>query len=330
MSRTLAACLAAGLVLAPRVGAAQTDYYNTDGGRPLRIQDAIAVEWRAVELQFAPLAVAREAGGRWRPELEPELAFGILPRTALSFGFPLVSPDRPPRPAPAAFGAFASRSDASRASQVGGLIGITPHGSASRTLTPSGVAPDLVGPVPDPTAVPTGQVNGLAGVHVSLFHQFNMETRIPALAVKADALLPVGPFSADNPYCTLTGIVTRTLSALGPVRVHGNASYTMGDAVRGDTVSRPLVLPAPRWRAGVSVDRAFPIEATLVAVEALAQQSLLDGDPVRWSSGVGVRHQFSPRLVVDMGVLRDLTGPDRAWSVTVGSAVALGLGRRLF
>jgi hypothetical protein len=57
---------------------------------------------------------------------------------------------------------------------------------------------------------------------------------------------------------------------------------------------------------------------------------LLDNADVVWSTGAGVRHQFSPRVVVDVGVLRDLTGPERNWSFTVGSAVALSLGRRLF
>jgi hypothetical protein len=275
----LAFGMAASLLLAPSVASAQTDYFNTDGGRPLRIQDATAVEWRAIELQFAPLKLERSRDGRWHPEVEPELALGILPRTVLSFGFPLVSADRP-MPA-------SSTADASR-------------------------------------------VNGLASMHVSVFHQLNMETRLPAFAVKADALLPVGPFAADNPYYTLTGIVTRTLSALGPVRVHGNVAYTMGDALQGDATSRTIVPPAPRWRAGVSMDRAFPLQSTLVAVEALAQRSLVDGDEVTWSTGAGVRHQFSPRIVMDFGVLRDLTGPDHAWSFTVGSAVALSLGRRLF
>jgi hypothetical protein len=269
-------------LLTPSVLPAQTDYFNTDGGRPLRIQDANAVEWRAIELQFAPLLLERSAAGRWRPEIEPELAFGILPRTVLSFGLPLASVDRP------------------------------------------------VALAANPGVMDAAQVRGLSGVHVSMFHQLNIETRIPSFAIKADALLPVGPFAADQPYYTLTGIVTRTLSALGPVRVHGNAAFTMGDGVRGDTLSRALVLPAPRWRAGVSMDRAFPLQATLIAVEALAQRSLLDDADVVWSTGAGVRHQFSPRIVMDAGVLRDLTGPERGWTFTVGSAVALSLGRRLF
>jgi len=283
----VAACAGVVALAAPSVVLAQTDYFNTDGGRPLRIQDANAVEWRAIELQFAPLLLERSPGGRWRPEIEPELAFGLLPRTVLSFGFPLVSADRP------------------------------------------AAVPTVGGPAL-PSSGGTSAVSGLAGVHVSVFHQLNLETRIPSFAVKADALLPAGPFSADQPYYTLTGIVTRTLSALGPVRVHGNAAVTMGEAVRGDTVTRALVLPAPRWRAGVSMDRAFPLQATLIAVEALAQRSLLEGADVVWSTGAGVRHQFSPRLVMDVGVLHDLTGPERSWSFTVGTAVALSLGRRLF
>ncbi len=302
--------VAAGATLAlfaPSALQAQTDYFNTDGGRPLRIQDANAVEWRAIELQFAPLLLERSGGGRWRPEIEPELAFGILPRTVLSFGFPLVSVDRPVAPLP----------PSTALAQRGNIDGTT-------------FAPDVIGPGGELPLSGAGQVGGLAGVHVSMFHQLNVETRLPSFAIKADALLPVGPFAADQAYYTFTGIVTRTLSALGPVRVHGNAAVTLGDGVRGDTLSRSLVLPAPRWRAGVSMDRAFPLQSTLIAVEALAQRSLLDGADVVWSTGAGVRHQFSPRVVVDVGVLRDLTGPERNWSFTVGSAVALSLGRRLF
>jgi hypothetical protein len=307
---SLAAVGATLALLAPSWLHAQTDYFNTDGGRPLRIQDANAVEWRAIELQFAPLLLERSGGGRWRPEIEPELAFGILPRTVLSFGFPLVSADRVVAPLPPSAALAQHRS-------------VNSVGSTT-------FAPDVIGPGGESPASGAGQVGGLAGVHVSLFHQLNVETRLPSFAIKADAILPAGPFAADQPYYTLTGIVTRTLSALGPVRVHGNAAVTMGEGVRGDTLSRSLVLPAPRWRAGVSMDRAFPLQSTLIAVEALAQRSLLEDADIVWSTGAGVRHQFSPRVVVDVGVLRDLTGPERNWSFTVGSAVALSLGRRLF
>ena len=85
----LASILAAGATRA----AAQTDYYNTDAGRPLRIEDAAAVERHAWELQLAPLRLERAGGGDYTWEVEPEIAYGILPRTQVEVGFPLVAVD---------------------------------------------------------------------------------------------------------------------------------------------------------------------------------------------------------------------------------------------
>lgn len=267
------------LVLLPSRAVAQTDYFNTDGGRPLRIEDATAVEWRAIELQLAPFSLER-AGGRWQPSLEPELAFGILPRTHLSVGFPLQRVDR------------------------AGTSGATGDGSLS----------------------------GLGGVHLSLFHQLNVETRVPAFALRGEVLLPAGPLGAGRAIPSVTGIATRTLSALGPVRVHANATVTLGDALSADDAA-PEGAEAneiPRWLAGVSIDRAFPVQYTLIAAELLAQRGLAGGSDVTWHAGVGVRHQLTARFVVDAGVRRRLASNDAPWSVTVGSAMALSLGRRLF
>jgi hypothetical protein len=68
--------------------AAQTDYYNTDRGRPVQIEDAYAAERYAFELKLAPARVEwmdGEASG----EIEPELAYGLLPRTHLEIGVPI-------------------------------------------------------------------------------------------------------------------------------------------------------------------------------------------------------------------------------------------------
>ncbi len=299
------------MLLMPRGAAAQTDFLNTDGGRPLRVQDALSVEWRALEFQFAPVRIERHRANRWQASLEPEFAFGVLPRTHVSVGLPIASQPRTVQAPPVVQGAFA------RAAYT--TVPVVPRASA---FDP--------GDEPGSGTVSAGQVNGLAGVHLSVFHQLNVETRIPALAVRGEVLLPAGPFAADRAYPSLTGIITRTLPALGAVRMHGNATMTFGAAPDAAAPAGPVAEEVPRWLAGVSMDRAFPLQSTLVAVEAVARQGMLDGDAVVWSAGAGVRHQFSPRLVLDMGVSRLLNGPDTHWSFTVGSAVALGLGRRLF
>jgi len=74
---------------------AQTDYFNTDAGRPIRIEDAYAIERRAIELQIAPLRLERERGGTYRWGVEPEVAFGLLPRMQVEIGFPLVHAEGP-------------------------------------------------------------------------------------------------------------------------------------------------------------------------------------------------------------------------------------------
>jgi len=79
----------AALLLGARAPAsAQTDYYNTDTGRPIRIEDAYAIERYSLDLHLAPLRVERRAG-TYEWSIDPEIAYGILPRTQVEIGVPL-------------------------------------------------------------------------------------------------------------------------------------------------------------------------------------------------------------------------------------------------
>ena len=68
---------------------AQTDYYNLDRGRPLRTEDALVIERPEMEWQVAPLRLTRVQGGRSVLGIEPELAWGALPRTQFAPGVPM-------------------------------------------------------------------------------------------------------------------------------------------------------------------------------------------------------------------------------------------------
>lgn len=71
------------------VASAQTDYYNLDAGRPLRIEDALVIERHAFELQGgSTLSFLRGRAESWRFLLE--LAWGLLPRTQLEVGAPIL------------------------------------------------------------------------------------------------------------------------------------------------------------------------------------------------------------------------------------------------
>ena len=85
-----AGLLTAAALSAFRAAGAQTDYYNTDTGRPLRIEDAYATERYSLDLHLAPLTIARSRGGDYHWSVEPELAYGLLPRTQVELGVPVV------------------------------------------------------------------------------------------------------------------------------------------------------------------------------------------------------------------------------------------------
>ena len=242
--------------------AAQTDYYNTGAGRPMRIEDALPVEFRAIELNFAPIRWERGPNATYRWSVEPEVGIGILPRTQLQFGVPLTMLDR--------------RSTSAR---------------------------------------------GVAGVEVAMMHTFNAETSIPALALSADALLPVGSLGPESAYGTVKGIMTRTTRVL---RIHANAQYTVGPTPRAD-IDEEVGIEASRWLAGIAVDKTLPLRSMLFSLEGFAEQPLVSSAPVEWNAGVGTRVQLAPRWALDAGVGRRLTGDDRTWYVTFGSAYAVGI-----
>lgn len=89
VTKSVAPLLAGVLVLAATAPlAAQKDYYNTDRNRPVRIEDAYATERYALEMKIAPLRLERERGGVYNWGFDPEIGYGILPRTSIEVGLP--------------------------------------------------------------------------------------------------------------------------------------------------------------------------------------------------------------------------------------------------
>jgi hypothetical protein len=250
---------------APAGLAAQTDYYNTDAGRPVRIEDAYPVERYAFEAQVAPLRLERTDAGEYHWEIEPELAYGILPRTHLEVGLPLVFAD----------------------------------------------------------AGETGDGFGIGGIGLSLLHNLNLETRtLPAFAVAAEAVLPVGNSVPDRVYPSVKGNATRTFEL---ARVHLNAQYTFGSAPDLEE----SVGDVSRWMAGVAVDKTFPLRAALLIADVFVEQPLHEEADLSWTIEAGTRYQLNPFFSLDAGIGRRLTGADRGWFLTFGAARAFAV-RSLF
>lgn len=249
---------------------AQTDFYNTDRGRPVQIEDAYVTERYAFELKLAPVRLERTLNGTYNWGLEPEIALGIFPRTQIEVGLPL---------------AFIEQ------------------GSQRRS--------------------------GIAGLDLSAMHNVNVETEgLPAFALRGDVLAPVGNVAADRVYSSLTGMATRTYRW---ARFHVNGQYTFGaspSTAAGSATTRLGGLGAvevSRWLAGAAIDKAFPLQSTLITAELYGRKPLIATESVEYSVGTGTRFQVSPTLALDGGFGRRLNGPEQGWYVTFGSAYAFGI-----
>ena len=82
-------------LLASTPALAQTDFRNLDRGRPLTIEDAIAVEEYGMELHLSPLRLERGSGGAYRWGAEPAIEVSILPRTHVELALPFALADSP-------------------------------------------------------------------------------------------------------------------------------------------------------------------------------------------------------------------------------------------
>lgn len=158
---------------------------------------------------------------------------------------------------------------------------------------------------------------GLSGARLFALYNLNTESRVlPALSVRSDVVFPVGSLGGSTTRGSVKVLATRSF---GRSRLHLNAEYGFGD---GQTA---LVEGTDRWWYGAAVDRTLFRRSTLVVAEVYALREA-DGTPVEVNASVGVRYQWTPTMVLDVGVARGLRtdlGPDFEFTFGLARAFAL-------
>jgi hypothetical protein len=158
---------------------------------------------------------------------------------------------------------------------------------------------------------------GLSGVRWFALYNFNTESPVlPAVSVRGDVVLPLGGFGGDATRGSVKVLATRSF---GRSRLHLNAEYGFGD---GESA---LVEGIDRWWYGAAVDRTLFRRSTLVVAEVYALREA-DGVPVEVNATLGVRYQWTPTAVLDLGVARGLRkdiGPEFEFTFGLSRAFAL-------
>ena len=202
---------------------AQTDYYNTDAGRPLTIEDAYATERYAFELQLAPLRLERLRGGTYRWGFEPELAYGILPRTQFEIGLPITVNDR----------GVGSRSG------ISGLdISILHNLNVETSSLPAfGVSAQLllpVGPLAPDNAHPSFKAIATRTIGGARFHVNGQYTAGSEGASNSEAELSrwLAGIAVDRTYPLRSMLVSAELFAHQPLHDGANTEWNAGAGIR--------------------------------------------------------------------------------------------------
>lgn len=216
------------LAFAPWVAvpvAAQTDYYNTGTGRPLRIEDAYPVEFRAIEMNIAPLRLERARGGVYRWSVHPGVALGLLPRTHLEVGLPLAVVE--------------AAAGASRTGIAGVEMGAFHTLNAETSIPAIAVGADVFLPV-----------GSLAGEDAYATFKGIMTRTLPWARFHVNAELTAGPSiaRADSAAGTEHADVSRWLVGLAADKTFPLRSLLIGGEVFADQPVDPSAAVA--WSAG--------------------------------------------------------------------------------
>jgi hypothetical protein len=164
----------------------------------------------------------------------------------------------------------------------------------------------------------SGGPSGLAGADLSLLMNLSVEqVRLPALAVRLTGSLPTGAAAGEGTGVTLAGLATRSF---GRNRIHVNASLALATPEALGAREGPS-----RWSVGLAIDRTLIRSSTLLIVE-LEMASARDGEPWRYSIGLGARRQIASTWLLDAGLGWEAQRQARSEAaVTVGVSHSFGI-----
>jgi len=298
--------------MVPSGASAQSDYRNLEGGRPVRISDAIPTERHSLELDLTTIRIDRLSLGRYRAQIEPRVSYGLFPRVDISLRALAFyrEPSAVPRGTVAGVG-------------IGGeyLVKMeTLHspaiGLAAEAFIPTG-----------PNAAKTAY--SLKGLVTRSFPDFRLHLngsygtfsiRIPPPPVGGVTLIPP---VVDGP-CNVSPaneMLSVRMFCMAPGGLP--ASGPLGSASAESATLKPGINTSVHWLAGIGVDKTFPLRSILIVGDVFAERYENIGRPTDWTAELGGRTQVSPRLVADMSLGRHFSGVSPSWFVTFGTTVSL-------
>jgi hypothetical protein len=319
IQRAVAVILAACGLCHPRGAVlAQVPYFNTDAGRPLRIEDAIPVERYAVDFEVPAARMERLDAGVTRWRVEPDLSYGILPRTEIELRSTFVYREATAEPR-GGLSSFelsvmhALNTETARLPAVAVAAEIFQPAGAART---GGTAYSVRALVTRSSSFGRWHLNASYGSYnVGVVQPASVCVYGPNFNIPCTGSGPTFPFIPDGP-CLMA-------SAPSAMMCQGTPPSTAKVSAASDTVP----LRGTHWLAGLAFDHAFALHSTLLMADIFAERYVGLYSLTDWTAEVGVRRQFTPTLGLDAGVGRHFLGTSPSWIVTFGATYSAPLHR---
>ena len=300
------------------IAQAQASYRNLDAGFPVRVEDATVTERYALDLDFLNLRYDALSDSRNRFLYEPQVSYGMLPRTEVWVRLPSYYRESTftPRSGVAGFG-------------VGAMYQFTVETLHIPALA---LATELFQPV-GRDALPSSY--SLKALLTRSFSpgRIHLNASIASFAVRTPPSLTItcpggGPPSscAGSPLPPLDGpcsigsqsTLAATLYCAAP---QPEALQTTQMVVPGDIQNHT------HWLLGAGFDKAFPLASTLLVSDIFAEKFEGLGRRTDVTAEIGARRQFKPQVVIDGGIGRHFRGIGYSTFITLGMTYTRSLGR---
>jgi len=315
----------------PHPAASQTQYYNLDFNRPLRVEDAVPTERRSLDVQLGPIRGETFTGGTRRWRSDPLLSYGIASLTEIELRLPVLLLEPSDRTAPISLGLTSLG--------IGGMRALTTETSLVPGIAVSGEVLLPVGSLAPPKT--SYGIKGLltktfSVVRVSANGSYGTYSVVPAPALSPTCrLLPPGA-PGCNGRPSVPDVPCTRLPRAGPMPSSERFAVDVAPVSYSAACMSSNVPPAAitgnslgnRWFAGAEIDHAFVFSSTLVGADIFAEHLMGLSPLVDWTAELGVRHQWSPQMVVDAGITRHFAGSIPSTAITLGATYALATARR--
>ncbi|MEP6731879.1 MAG: hypothetical protein ABJE10_14625 [bacterium] len=292
------------------IARAQSDYYNRDAGRPSRIEDASPTPRYELELQLAPLRFEKLESGVQRWRVEPKMAYGIAPFTDVEIRVPYIAVNAPDSPRKSGIGGIA----------IGALHAFGLENAARPAFALSG---EWIAPVGGLSA-PIGSYT-IKGIATKTFAQMRVHANVAygTYSSKVSVCALPRPINVPPPEECAPNVIPFDPPCDRVPAADGVAAMAAQCLARAETREEeqpfdPLRTVGMRWLAGAGIDHAFALSSTLLTADVVAERFAGLFARTDVSAEIGLRHQVTPQLVLEIGAGRHFVGLLRSNSATVG------------